>query len=727
MAFGNKISIPVMMAVYLATTTILTLYIVPGTLPRPDDTAPPGGGFMWLAPVLVPFLLLLAANLLLVLDLRRRVFKPLAALGPAIRDLGKSGKPVEIPGPGCAAEIDDLARIVETRGTELIAGQRENRDSLIKSAACDGTSACLMIIDSGLVIRAVNTSLSRGLEKHPVMLQGRGDAIDPAGLIGQPVAVFPELQAHLSADPPPPANIPFRIEITRQDANFSLDISMIAENGGWVVEWRDTSRNRIDAAIIRTIDALRLTAEFGLDGVMIGANSGFSDLTGIKGQPDGPRVGDLFELDDPDAEGKSIWKMVVGGEPAGRRFRLAGRSGPDIFLEGTFYPVTDICGETILVLFIGTDVTKDEARARAASASRSELETEQAGIVQALKTGLRHLSDGDLTTGITGSFRPEYEPLRDDFNRAVRALQDAMLRVVENADSIRGEAADISSAADDLSGRTEHQAATLEETAAALDELTVNVRTAADSATLANRVVSEAKTNAETSSGIVREAVLAMGEIEASSGKISRIIGVIDDIAFQTNLLALNAGVEAERAGESGRGFAVVGSEVRALAGRSADAAREINELISVSSQNVRRGVDLVGQTGRALEEIIGSVSNISSHMSGIAVSAREQSAGLVEINTAINRLDQVTQQNAAMFEETTAASHSLTREAAVLARTMGRFKTGRQAPSRGGNDDAAQLDEMRSPDGSQEFCPPPRAVNGRNAGTEDNLAWKDF
>jgi methyl-accepting chemotaxis protein len=178
---------------------------------------------------------------------------------------------------------------------------------------------------------------------------------------------------------------------------------------------------------------------------------------------------------------------------------------------------------------------------------------------------------------------------------------------------------------------------------------------------------------------VVREAVDAMGEIQTSSGQISRIISVIDDIAFQTNLLALNAGVEAARAGEAGRGFAVVASEVRALAQRSSDAAREINDLISESGKHVSRGVDLVGQSGEALNQIVDSVSNISVHVSEIAISANEQSSGLAEINKSVNQLDQVTQQNAAMFEETTAASHALTKEAETLSNTMSRFKAGEE------------------------------------------------
>ena len=228
------------------------------------------------------------------------------------------------------------------------------------------------------------------------------------------------------------------------------------------------------------------------------------------------------------------------------------------------------------------------------------------------------------------------------------------------------------------SRRTEHQAATLEETAAALAEITAAVNSAAEGARSARAVVAEARGNSENSGRVVQDAVAAMGEIASSSNQISRIVGVIDDIAFQTNLLALNAGVEAARAGEAGRGFAVVASEVRALAQRSSEAAREIGGLISASAQQVDKGVTLVGEAGEALRQIASSVNGISDHVSDIATSAQEQSASLTEVNGAMAQLDQVTQQNAAMFEETTAASQSLVAQADTLSDRMARFRVGR-------------------------------------------------
>ena len=240
----------------------------------------------------------------------------------------------------------------------------------------------------------------------------------------------------------------------------------------------------------------------------------------------------------------------------------------------------------------------------------------------------------------------------------------------------------IGAAADDLSKRTEQQAASLEETAAALDQITATVRRTAEGAQQASRAVSVARTDAERSGVVVKEAVSAMARIESSARQISQIIGVIDEIAFQTNLLALNAGVEAARAGDAGRGFAVVASEVRALAQRSADAAKEIKSLISASSQEVETGVKLVGDTGDSLSGIVAKVLEISDLVGEIAASAQEQAGGLNEVNAAVNQMDTVTQQNAAMVEESTAASHSLAVETAELTRLVSQFDIGaRTAP----------------------------------------------
>lgn len=299
----------------------------------------------------------------------------------------------------------------------------------------------------------------------------------------------------------------------------------------------------------------------------------------------------------------------------------------------------------------------------------------QTAVVSYLADGLTHLASGNLSHRLTQEFPEGYRKLRDDFNTAITQLQDAMKLIKTAILGIRAGTDEISQSAEDLSRRTEQQAASLEETAAALDEITNGVRRTAESASEANSAALASKTDAERSGKVMSDAVDAMGQIEQSARKISQIIGVIDEIAFQTNLLALNAGVEAARAGDAGKGFAVVASEVRALAQRSAAAAKEIKALISTSTDQVASGVQLVGQTGQALERIVANIAETNKLVAGIAASAKEQASGLNEVNSAIDQMDHVTQQNASMVEENTAASFSLASESQHLAELIGRFK----------------------------------------------------
>ena len=318
-----------------------------------------------------------------------------------------------------------------------------------------------------------------------------------------------------------------------------------------------------------------------------------------------------------------------------------------------------------------------EADRKSAEAERTATAREQSQVVDGLAQGLERLAAGVLTFRLSEAFAPHYEKLRADFNAAMEQMQRTISEVATNSAGVRTASTEISQASDNLSRRTEQQAASLEETAAALDEITATVRKTAEGAGQARDAVGSPRADAERSGVVVRDAVAAMSEIESSAQQISQIIGVIDEIAFQTNLLALNAGVEAARAGDAGKGFAVVASEVRALAQRSADAAKEIKTLISASSQQVGRGVTLVGETGKVLERIVTQVTQINGVVTEIAASAEEQSTGLQQVNTAVNQMDQVTQQNAAMVEEATAASHALAGEAETLARLIARFELG--------------------------------------------------
>ena len=316
-----------------------------------------------------------------------------------------------------------------------------------------------------------------------------------------------------------------------------------------------------------------------------------------------------------------------------------------------------------------------EVERRRGEQERGAMAEAQNVVVTSLANGLGRLADGDVTFRLTQIFPPRYEGLRSDYNDAMEQLQGLTSAIVASTVGLRTSTIEIARAADDLSGRTDRQVSLLERTVAALNEMAATVQRTAAGADQARDVASRTRAAAEASDGVVRQAGDAMSEIENSSRQIGQIIGVIDEIAFQTNLLALNAGVEAARAGESGRGFAVIASEVRALAQRSSDAAKAIKTLIMASGQQVDRGVQLVDQTGQVLTVVVEQVSEVVSVVFEIAAHASQQASGLSQVNEAIEQMKQVTQQNATMVKDSTAASRALAQDTEHLSRLAARFK----------------------------------------------------
>ncbi|WP_421934371.1 methyl-accepting chemotaxis protein [Phenylobacterium sp.] len=467
---------------------------------------------------------------------------------------------------------------------------------------------------------------------------------------------------------------------------------------------KDIDQSAIDAAADRQAVLWWLVGAGALGGLLIGALSLYISRKEIAG---------------PIAGMTDAMERLAGGDLS---THVAGKERRDEI--GAMARAVQVFKENGLAL---TTAEAEKVRLEAetaqerqrAEAERTALAAEQAHVVSAVGEGLSRLSDGDLLHRLPDDFPAAYVKLRDDFNRAMSGLEEAMLVIAANASSMQNGAGEISGAADDLSRRTEQQAASLEETAAALDEITVTVKKSAAGAEQANAVVNAARGDAERSGAVVSEAVAAMGEIASSSTQISQIIGVIDEIAFQTNLLALNAGVEAARAGDAGRGFAVVASEVRALAQRSAEAAKEIKTLIAASTRQVESGVRLVGETGQALSGIVDKVSEISGLVSEIAASSQEQATGLNQVNAAVNQMDQVTQQNAAMVEQSTAASHSLAQEAQELNRLVARFKTGGAA--------AAPQSARRAPPAAAHAPRPQMRATAQAKARPAEDSWEEF
>ena len=305
---------------------------------------------------------------------------------------------------------------------------------------------------------------------------------------------------------------------------------------------------------------------------------------------------------------------------------------------------------------------------------RHRNEADQQIAMDHLRRGLEALSKGNLEATIPEDLPGNFRQMAADYNNAVTALRHSIVSVRESSEGIMSGTGTIAKASDDLAMRTAQQAAGVEESSAALQQLAVSVGQTATNAEKASAAVSDTQQQAKSSGELVSSAVSAMAEIEKSSTEISKIIGVIDDIAFQTNLLALNAGVEAARAGEAGKGFAVVAQEVRQLAQRSADAAKEIKDLISQSSAQVNHGVGVVSSTGTALTDMISRIDGINRFVADIAAAAKDQALGVSEVSVAIRNMDTITQQNAAMVERTSSETRHLSDEVGRLVGLLSGF-----------------------------------------------------
>jgi methyl-accepting chemotaxis protein len=367
------------------------------------------------------------------------------------------------------------------------------------------------------------------------------------------------------------------------------------------------------------------------------------------------------------AQYRAFWDKLRHGEYVADKYkRKSSRTGKESWIQNNYVPVLDRDGKVIKIMNFMVDITE------------SEQDHEE---FQSLARGLRRLAEGELTVRIDSALKGEYEELRQCFNSALARLHDTIQSVMAVTSVIGSKSDELLHGAQDLSHRTEEQAASLEETAAALEQITATLRnTAANTKDASTRALA-AKSAAEQGGHVVETAMKAMAKIEQSSKQITDIIGVIDEIAFQTNLLALNAGVEAARAGDAGKGFAVVATEVRELAGRSGEAAKKIKSLIKSSSDDVVSGVKLVNETGQALSRIVEQVVEINALLTGMAQAAEQQSTGIDQVNTAVGQMDQMTQHNASIAQQSSAATEALVAEAGSLSDMVKFFSVNEQHP----------------------------------------------